>query len=68
MPIQARRPEGAPGQATVAHLVVGDELRLRLLDFHEPPEFGRLGQLALPDDLSVRLEEALKDEQIKKLK
>src|SRR2546428_7777952 len=55
--IQGGRPEGALRLAALTHRVVGDELRLRLLDLHEPPELGGLGQLALPDDLSVRLEE-----------
>jgi hypothetical protein len=30
----------------------------RLLDLHDAQELGRLGQLALADDLDVRLEEA----------
>src|SRR5437016_9063860 len=55
--IQGGRPEGALRLAALTHRVVGDELRLGLLDLHEPPELGRLGQLALPDDLRVRLEE-----------
>src|SRR4029450_1539243 len=55
--IQGGRPEGALRLAVLTHRVVGDELRLGLLDLHEPPELGGLGQLALPDDLRVRLEE-----------
>src|SRR3989442_610619 len=55
--IQGGRPEGALRLAVLTDGVVGDELRLGLLDLHEPPELSGLGQLALPDDLSVRLEE-----------
>src|SRR5262245_22888569 len=57
VPIQARRPERACRLAARADLVVSDELRLGLLVLHEPAELGRLGQLALSDDLGVRLEE-----------
>src|SRR5437867_11940536 len=57
MTIQCGRPEGALRLAALTHRVVGDELRFGLLDLHEPPELGGLGQLALPDDLRVRLEE-----------
>src|SRR5438309_4406556 len=55
--IQGGLPEGALRLAALTHRVVGDELRFGLLDLHEPPELGGLGQLALPDDLRVRLEE-----------
>src|SRR5437870_742621 len=55
--IQGGCPESALRLATLTHRVVGDELRLGLLDLHEPPELGGLGQLALPDDLRVCLEE-----------
>src|SRR2546428_9677961 len=55
--IQGGLPEGALRLAALTHRVVGDELRLGLLDLHEPPELGGLGQLALADDLGVRLEE-----------
>src|SRR5439155_22854314 len=57
VPIQARRPERAVRLAALTHLVVRDELRFGLLDLHEPTELGRLGQLALSDDVGVRLEE-----------
>src|SRR5262245_57679254 len=57
VPIQARRPQRAVRLAALTHCVVGDELRLGLLDLHEPAELSRLGQLALADDLGVRLEE-----------
>src|SRR5882672_504823 len=55
--IQGGRPEGALRLAALTHRVVGDELRLGLLDLHEPSELGGLGQLALADDLRVRLEQ-----------
>src|SRR5437870_13374702 len=45
--IQGGCPESALRLATLTHRVVGDELRLGLLDLHEPPELGGLGQLAL---------------------
>src|SRR4030095_11639150 len=57
VPIQARRPERAVRLAALTHLVVRDELRFGLLDLHEPTELGRLSQLALSDDVGVRLEE-----------
>ncbi len=47
--IQCGRPEGALRLAALTHRVVGDELRLGLLDLHEPSELGGLGQLALAD-------------------
>src|SRR5215470_1539574 len=49
--IQAGRPQGPLRLAALADLVVGDELSLGLLDLHEPAELGRLGQLALANDL-----------------
>src|SRR2546425_1812552 len=52
--IQCGRPEGALRLAVLTHPVVGDELRLGLLDLHEPAELRRLGQRALPDDVGVR--------------
>src|SRR6266849_4549548 len=55
--IQCGLPEGALRLAALTHRVVGDELRLGLLDLHEPSELGGLGQLALSDDLAVRLEQ-----------
>src|SRR2546426_3759165 len=55
--IQGGLPESAVRLAALTHLIVGDDLHLRLLDLHAPPELGRLGQLALADDLGVRLEE-----------
>src|SRR5213594_2149094 len=51
--IQGGRPEGAVRLAALTHRVVGDELRLGLLDLHEPSELRGLGQLALPDDVCV---------------
>src|SRR6266436_796909 len=57
VPIQSGRPERAFRLAALTHLVVRDELRLRLLDLHQPAEFRRLGQLPLSDDLGVRLED-----------
>src|SRR5262245_18330881 len=57
VPIQGRRPEGALGLAAVTHRVVGDDLPLGHLDLHHPAELSGLGQLALADDLGVRLEE-----------
>src|SRR5256886_15202009 len=55
--IQGGRPEGALRLAALTHRVVGDELRLGLLDLHEPPKLGGLRQLALSENLRVRLEE-----------
>src|SRR4029450_4873241 len=56
--IEGRRPERTFRLAPLTHFVIGDELRLRFLDLHEAAEFGGLRQLALADDLGVRLEEA----------
>src|SRR5437867_5632318 len=56
--IQRGLPEGALRLTSLTDRVVGDELRLGLLDFHQSPELGRLGQLAFADDLGMRLEEA----------
>src|SRR5947209_7032157 len=55
--IQGGFPEGALRLAALTHRVVGDELRLGLLDLHEPPKLGGLRQLALSENLRVRLEE-----------
>jgi hypothetical protein len=57
VPIQGGRPESTLRLTVLAHRVVSNELPLGLLDLHEPTELGRLGQFALSDDLSVRLEE-----------
>src|SRR2546428_8339509 len=55
--IQGGLPEGALRLAALTHGVIGDELRLGLLDLHEPTELGGLCQLALSDDRAVRLEQ-----------
>src|SRR2546426_8140635 len=55
--IQGRSPKSAVSLAALTHRVVGDELRLGFLDLHEPPKLGGSGQLALPDDIGVRLEQ-----------
>src|SRR6266702_1250310 len=57
VPIQCGRPEGAVRLAALTDLVVGDELRLGLLDLHEPSELGGTRQLALADNLRMRLEQ-----------
>src|SRR5262249_50279622 len=57
-PIEGGLPQGGFRLTRRTDFVIGDELRLRLLDLHEPAELGRFRQLALADDLGVRLEEA----------
>src|SRR5881296_438881 len=58
MSVQGGSPQGAVSLPALTHRVIGDELRLGLLDLHEPSELRRLGQLALADDVGVRLEQA----------
>src|SRR3989442_418806 len=55
--IQCGGPEGPLRLAAVTYCVVGDELRLGLLDLHDPAKLGGPGQLALADDVGVRLEQ-----------
>ena len=57
MSIQGRSPQGTVRLSALTHFVIGDELRLGLLNFYQPSELRRLGQLALPDDVGVWLEE-----------
>jgi hypothetical protein len=55
MPIQCRRPEGAVRLVALTDLIVGDELRLGLLDLDELTELRRLPRFALANDFRVRL-------------
>ena len=58
MPIQGGSPQDLLALAWRTDRVVGDELRLRLLNLHQAAKLRRLGELALAEDLGVRLEEA----------
>src|SRR6059036_3602397 len=58
MSVQGGSPQAAVSLPALTHRVIGDELRLGLLDLHEPSELRRLGQLALADDVGVWLEQA----------
>src|SRR5256885_8563913 len=53
MSIQGGSPQGAIRLPALTHHVVGDELRLGLLDLDEPSELRGLGQPALADDGGV---------------
>src|SRR5207249_2642504 len=57
MPIQGGSPQGLLRLPALTDRVIGDELSLGLLDLHQPPELRGLGQLALADDVRVRLEQ-----------
>src|SRR2546428_9430819 len=58
MPVERRRPQRTIGDAAQAHLIVGNELGLGLLDLDELAELGRLGRFALTDGFCMGLEEA----------
>src|SRR3989441_790625 len=58
MPVERRRPQRTIGDAARADLIVGNELRLGLLDLDELAELGRLGRFALTDGFCMGLEEA----------
>src|SRR3989449_272502 len=57
VPIESGLPQGAVRLPALTHRVIGDELRLGLLDLDEPSELRGLGQLALPDDVGVWFEQ-----------
>ena len=58
MAIQRRPPQRAIRRAGPADLVAGDELRFGFLDLQQAPELCGLGQLAVSENLRVRLEDA----------
>src|SRR6266566_4485311 len=58
MSVQGGSPQAAVSLPALTHRVIGDELRLGLLDLHQPSELRRFGQLPLADDVGMRLEQA----------
>src|SRR5207247_9778764 len=47
MSVQGGSPQAAVSLPALTHRVIGDELRLGLLDLHQPSELRRFGQLPL---------------------